>query len=125
MRHPDLLIFDRLYITQAYRAGVGLAEYESVEDMLKPYSPHTIILKVSEDTIAPRIEAASKHRDSKWKDYLKTKGATFDEIADYYIAQQRGILSLAKQSMLPYTVFDTTNHDYGTVAEEIITIIRP
>jgi len=124
LAHPDLLIFDRLYITQAYRAKSDLAEYSAIEDALLPYSPHTIILKVNEDAIGERIKAASEHRDAEWLEYLKTKGTTFEEIAQDYINQQRGLLKLVEQSKLPYTVFDTTSHDYGTIAEEILKIVR-
>ena|ERR1035437_1089993 len=124
LKHPDLLIFDRLYITQAYRAKSDLTEYLIIEDILLPHSPHTIILKVDEGAITERIKAASEHREEKWLEYLKTKGNNFEEIAQDYIDQQRGLLKLVKQSKLPYTVFDTTNHDYGTIVEEILKIIR-
>lgn len=46
LKHPDLLIFDRLYITQAYRAKSDVTEYSTIEDALLPYSPHTVILKI-------------------------------------------------------------------------------
>jgi thymidylate kinase len=124
LKHPDLLIFDRLYITQAYRAKSNLAEYSVVEDALMPYSPHTIILKVDEDAIAGRIKAASEHRGQEWVEFWKTKGDTFEEVAKGYIEQQRGLLELVEQSKIPYTVFDTTNHDYETVAENILQIVR-
>ncbi|HUC89951.1 MAG TPA: hypothetical protein VMR45_04060 [Patescibacteria group bacterium] len=124
LKQPDLLIFDRLYITQAYRAKSDLAEYSAIEDILLPYSPHTIILKVDEDAIPERIKAASEHREEKWLEYLKTKGNNFEEIAHDYIDQQRGLLKLVKQSRLPYKLFDTTSHDYGTITEEILKIVR-
>lgn len=123
-KHPDLLIFDRLYITQAYRAKSSLSEYASTENALMPYSPHTIILKVEEDAIASRIKEASEHREQKWLEYIKTKGDDFEEIARDYIEQQRGLLYLVKQSKIPYKIFDTTKHNYGNIAEEILKIIR-
>jgi thymidylate kinase len=124
LKHPDLLIFDRLYITQAYRTKSDLAKYLSIEEALMPYSPHTIILKVDEAGIAERVRAASDHREQKWLEYLKTKGNNFEEIAKDYMAQQRGLLHLVAQSKIPYTVFDTTSHDYGTITEDIIRAIR-
>lgn len=124
LKHPDLLIFDRLYITQAYRAKHTLAAYAAIEDALIPYSPHTILLNVSEDTIAERIRVAAGHRASEWHDYVKTKGATFEEIAHDYIDQQRGLLKLVEQSKLPYSNFDTTNHEYGTITDKILDIIK-
>ena len=123
LKHLDLLIFDRLYITQAYRAKSDLAEYSTTENALLPYSPHTIILKVDEDAIVERIKAASEHREQQWAEYLKSKGSNFEEVAQDYIDQQRGLLKLVKQSKLPYTVFDTTDHDYGRITEEILKTI--
>jgi thymidylate kinase len=124
LKHPDLLIFDRLYITQAYRAKSSLAEYSSTEAALLPYSPHTVILKVDEAVIADRIKAASEHREQEWREYLKTKGNNFDEIAKNYIEQQRGLLKLVEQSKIPYSIFDTTGHDYGTICEDILKLVR-
>jgi thymidylate kinase len=125
LKHPDLLIFDRLYITQAYRAKTDLTEYSAIEDALMPYSPHTIVLKVDESAIADRIKTAAKHRGDEWVEkYWKAKGDSFEEIAKDYITQQRGLLELIKQSKLSYTIFDTTSHDYGTITEDILRIIR-
>ena len=35
--NPDILIFDRLYLTQAYRAKCELSEYSELENELKKY----------------------------------------------------------------------------------------
>lgn len=88
------------------------------------YSPHTIVLKVDETAIAARIKAASEHREQKWLEYLKSKGDTFEEIAQNYIDQQRGLLQLVKQSKIPYTIFNTTNHEYEAITEKILKIIQ-
>jgi thymidylate kinase len=124
LKHPDLLIFDRLYITQAYRAKSNLLEYASTEKALMPYSPHTVILKVDEAAIADRVKTASEHREKEWLEYLKTKGGSFDEIAKEYIEQQRGLLELVKKSTIPYSIFDTTLHEYSSITEEILKIIQ-
>lgn len=115
-----LVIFDRLYLTQAFRANVGLDAYADVEDQLLAYSPTTVFLEVDEDAIAERVSEAAEHRQASWGDYIKTKGKNPDEIADYYIKQQRSQLELLKQSKLPYKVFNTTDHGYKNVAEELI-----
>lgn len=124
LKHPDLLVFDRLYITQAYRAKSDLLEYESTEKALMPYSPHTIILKVDESAIANRIKVASEHREKEWLEYIETKGSNFNEIAKDYIEQQRGLLKLIEQSTIPYSIFDTTHHEYGSVTDEVLKIVR-
>lgn len=124
LKNPDLLMFDRLYITQAYRARSDLAHYSSLEDALLPSSPHTIILKVDETAIAERIKSTSERREGEWLKYLKTKGNSFEEIAQDYIEQQRSILLLVKQSKIPYTVFDTTDHNYDEIAGRVLGIVR-
>lgn len=124
LKRPDVLMFDRLYITQAYRANTDLSEYASLEAALQFYSPHTILLTVDEESIASRIQAAATHRDHEWRQYLHSKGSTFDEIAQDYIWQQRGLLKLVEQSKLPYTIFNTTNHDYETVCQQVLDLIK-
>lgn len=121
--NPDVLIFDRLYLTQAFRAHVPTTAYTQVEEMLADYSVTTIFLKVADSSIAERVEKATKHRDTKWKNYLESKGQTFDEIATYYSDQQAGILNLLESSRLPYKIFETTQHDYDTVAVDILECI--
>ncbi len=119
-KRADVVIFDRLYLTQAFRANIGLKEYEPVEKLLLPHAPLTIFLKVDEGSIAERVSKATEHRDSEWGEYVKTRGASVEEIAQYYIEQQRNQLQLLKQSIIPYTIFDTTNHDYTRIKNEII-----
>lgn len=123
-KRPDLLIFDRLYITQAYRANSGLTAYSEVEKMLLPYTPSTIILKVDESKIADRIQATALQRGKEWQDFWKTKGKNFEEIAQGYIKQQRGLLALVKQSKIPHLIFDTTDNNFQEVAEKIKEIIK-
>ncbi len=119
----DILIFDRLYLTQAFRTKAVLSDYAEIEAMLLPYSPVTIFLKVDEDTIANRVTKAIEHRDPAWGDYVNKKGKTMDEIAAYYIEQQHNLRELLKQSKIPYKIFDTTKHDYPAIVEEIEQIL--
>ncbi len=116
----DLVVFDRLYLTQAYRAHATIADYKSVEASLAQYSTLTVFLTVDEAAIAQRVRLATLHRDEEWSEYVKTKGTTFTEIADYYINQQRRQLKLLKQSGLEHTIFDTTNYEYDRIVQEIV-----
>lgn len=43
---PELIIFDRLYLTQAFRAGVSLREYADIEALLTNYHTITVFLTV-------------------------------------------------------------------------------
>lgn len=118
--HPDLLILDRLYLTQAFRAKVDLAAYTVVEEKLMPYSPLTVFLKVEPDNIKERVQKAIEHRDAEWGQYVASKGETPEQQALYYIDQQESQLELLKQSTLPYKIFDTTSHNYDKITDEII-----
>lgn len=120
---PDVVIFDRLYITQAFRAGVGIEKYAQIETLLLSHSPLTIFLKVDEDKIAERVRKATEHRDSKWSQYINTRGKSIQEIAQYYTEQQQSQLQLLEQSSIPRVVFNTTNHDYSRVEKEIIALL--
>jgi thymidylate kinase len=116
----DLVIFDRFYLTQAFRANATIDVYTDIENSLLLYPVLTVFLKIDEDVLAERIRLATLHREGSWGKYVKTKGDTFTEIADYYISQQRSQLELLEKSKLKYVVLDTTRHEY----ERIISIIK-
>ncbi len=119
---PDLLIFDRLYLTQAFRAKCDISDYSEIEELLGQYSPLTIFLKVDEEAIEDRISKAAIHRGS---DYFKFRG-TSKERAKYYIDQQKHQLKLLERSTFPYKVINTTNHNYDRAVQEVLkSIIKP
>jgi thymidylate kinase len=115
-----LVVFDRLYLTQAFRAGVSLAEYRSIEAKLAKQSALTVFLRVDEGMIANRVAKAAEHREADWGDYIKTKGKDINEIANYYIQQQQSLIELLKTSSLPYLICDTTSYQYETIAGQIL-----
>ncbi|MET1033418.1 MAG: hypothetical protein ABWX94_02875 [Candidatus Saccharimonadales bacterium] len=119
-KNPDLVIFDRLYLTQAFRAGVSISDYSDLEDLLSKCETLTVFLKVNNSAIAERVTKAAEHRDPAWGEYIKTKGKTISEIADYYISQQRNQIDLLKTSNLPYMICNTTNHDYKETVQQIL-----
>lgn len=117
---PDLIVFDRLYLTQAFRAGVDLSGYSALEKLLLKFDALTVFLKVEEHAIAKRVLEAAKLREPSWGEYLKTKGTTNKEIADYYISQQKNQFKLLSTSKLLYIVCDTTDHNYDEVIQQIL-----
>jgi len=121
---PDVVVIDRFYLTQAFRAKSSLQAYKQVEDMLKPFNPLTIFLKVDPSAVAERIRNAALHRDASWGAYVATKGQTIEEQAGYYIDQQKSQLALLQASSLPYVIFDTTSHDYDKITQEILAAIN-
>ena len=125
----ELVIFDRLHFTQAFRAKVDIVAYAEVEDVL--LSQHTLIayLQVEESAIKERVEFSSKHprvalssehSGENWGEYIKKKGQSFDEIAAYYAGQQRNQLKLLEQSKLESRIFNTTHHEYKAIANQLI-----
>lgn len=119
----DVVFFDRLYLTQANRAGVSLDRYLDLEMMLYANQAETILLKVDETEIPERITQAMAHRDPDWAKYVATKGKTTEQRAGYYISQQRNLLSLLAQSRLPQEIFDVTAQKYARIIEAIKTKI--
>ena len=120
----DLIIFDRFHYTQLLRARATVAEYSEIEDLLMEQKTLVVFLQVDEDTIANRVRLASEHREEEWGEYVKTKGASFNEIADYYIAQQRNQLKSLGQSKLTIKVFNTTRHYYQAIADEVYSLLE-
>lgn len=116
----DLIIFDRLHLTQAFRAKANIEDLTVIENMLLNQEVLLAYLKVDESTITSRVELAASHRDKDWGEYIQTKGSTFEDIAKYYIEQQHNQLKLVKRSKLPSKIFDTTDHDYESIANQII-----
>jgi len=116
----DLIIFDRLYLTQAFRAGVSLHEYYGLEKTLANAGAISVFLNIEEDAIAERIAKATEHRDPSWGEYTKTKGSSITEIANYYITQQRNQMKLLETSSLPYMVCNTRDHNYTEIAQQIL-----
>ncbi len=115
----DVVVFDRLYLTHIFRTHSSMADFSVIENMLSKFMPETIFLEVDDAAIAQRVAKASEHREPQWKEYIYTKGQTIDEVADYYIQQQRVQLQNLNASTLPYRIFNTTEHNYKDVIEEI------
>jgi len=125
----ELVIFDRLHFTQAFRAKVDIAQYREVEGLLLSQPTLVAYLRVDEPAIKERVELSSmlprvglgsEHSGRNWGEYIKTKGQTFDEIAEYYVGQQRDQLELLKQSKLESWIFDTTHNEYKAIADQIV-----
>ena len=124
--NADLTIFDRFHLTQAFRAKVSIGEYSEIEDLLAKQKTLVVYLRVDESAIADRIRLTAERRDKdpaehfQWGEYFKTKGKSFDEIAKHYATQQRNHMELLKKSKLKGRIFNTTNHEYKAIANQII-----
>jgi thymidylate kinase len=122
----DFVIFDRFHFTQAIRRKASIDEYSEIEDLLAKQKTLVVYLQVDESTIADRIRLTAELRDKdpdehfQWDEYFKTKGKTSEEIAKHYATQQRNQMELLKQSKLKSRIFNTTNHEYKAIANQII-----
>lgn len=116
----DLIIFDRLHYTQAFRAKTNIAAYAEIENLLAANNTLVSYLMVDEAVVAERVTLAVEHRDDKWGEYVQTRGKSFKEIAEYYILQQQNQLELLSKSKLTSKVFNTTHHEYEAIADTLI-----
>ncbi len=120
--NSDLVIFDRLYLTQAFRSKSEIGSYRPVEELLLLHKPLTVFLKVNDEMIADRVYKASQHREAYWEGYIKTKGQSIEQISEYYSSQQSSQLKLLKTSAVPYKIFDTTEHNYQEISHQLAAI---
>lgn len=117
--NPDVLIVDRLYMTQAFRAKQDLTDYAPLEKLLLRYKPVTIFLRIDERQIAERIDQSTEHRNPEWREYISEKSQE-KVVAQYYVDQQRSQLKLLEQSLVPYKIIDTTDSNYKNAAKEVV-----
>jgi len=117
----DVVLFDRLYMTQAFRAGASVAEYAEVERKLAAYDAQTIILEVDPEEIAKRLERAMEHRETMWGAYVRSKAESIETVATLYDAQQHAMRHFASESLLKSRTFDTTAHEYDAIVSTICT----
>lgn len=120
---PDLIILDRLYMTQAFRAKCDIDDYKDLEEFLRQFNPLTIFLTINEKAISERIKKATEHREPEWAEYVKSRGQE-DQIAQYYIDQQHSQLELLKQSAIPYKVIDATDKGYEAIVNQLIDLLE-
>ncbi len=116
----DVLLIDRLYITQALRSNKRISIYDTIENTLHKYSTTTILLQVSTKDIQHRVQTAAEHRDTEWRDHINTKGNNPAEIANYYEDQQIRLKVLVEESRLNMLTIDTTNNNYNEIIDLII-----
>lgn len=115
----EYLIFDRLYFTHVLKTGSTLADFMAVKRVLKEHDCLLVLLTLKEEVIGPRVAASMEHRDASWREFVERKGSP-EDIASYYINQQRQLIALARQSSLRVAVYDTTDKQYDEIAEKVL-----
>lgn len=114
----DLIIFDRLYFTHIFRTNGTINDFIEIENLIRDKA-ELIFLKIGEAKIGERIAYARQHRNQEWNRYVEKKGSA-EETNNYYLGQQRFLQKLAEKSSLDRKIYDTSNLDFGGIAEDIV-----
>ncbi|MDB4984348.1 MAG: hypothetical protein JWM20_527 [Patescibacteria group bacterium] len=117
----DVLIFERLHLTHAYRTGTQDLKkgFGACEKLLKKYWTKLCFLEVPESNISKRISSAMLHRKNNWVNYWELRERTPEEISNYYFKQQQQMREVLAQSNLSSMTFDTQNMDFERIADDI------
>jgi len=112
-------IFDRLHLSH-FAITNGSDEYMSeIEEELLKYDPLLVLLTVDEARVKERLISAIKYRGDRWVKELEKRETTGRTATDFHIGTQRKHVKQYEESKLPKIVFDVTNSDFQTVAEQI------
>jgi thymidylate kinase len=115
----DIVLVDRLYMTQAFRAAARMSDYVAIEQQLLNSGAETIVLEVGDTALADRLTAAMEHRDPAWGIYVQSKAESIQTVATMYAAQQYVLRQFVHDSLLPYKFYDTTGHGYAAITADI------
>lgn len=132
--HADLalaFLLERFHLTHAIMFNAGRFDaYRPVEEALRFLGARLVVCVVDEAALPERIARTRLHRGQLWNDYLdlriacRTGTMTRDEVdrrvAAHYLAQQQDLLAMARHSLLPTLVLDTTAGDWPRYAEQVV-----
>lgn len=132
--HDDLaltFLLERFHLTHAVMFNEGrFAAYRSVDEVLRFLGTRLIVCVVDEAVLPERIASTRHHRNQLWNDYLderialRTATMAQDEVdrrvAAHYTLQQTAMVAMARQSLLPTLVLDTTAGDWPMYAEQAV-----
>ncbi len=133
-QHEDLaltFLLERFHLTHAVMFNEGrFAAYRSVDEVLRFLGARLVLCVLDESVLPERIARTRHHRNQLWNDYLderialRTATMTQDEVdrrvAVHFLAQQKELVAMARQSLLPTLVIDTTAGDWLMYSEQIV-----
>jgi len=114
----DMIIFDRLHLTPAAVTNSTLKKFAQIESKLKQFNSTIVFLEMKEEVIEKRIFDSMKYRDPSWEQYVRKKGSDKD-IVRHYTDAQRKLQKLINETKLPIIRLDTTNQEFGKIAQVI------
>jgi hypothetical protein len=132
--HADLalaFLLERFHLTHAAMFNAGrFAAYRSVDEVLRFLGARLVVCVVDDAALPERIAATRRQRNQLWNDYLDeriafrtttmTQGEVDRRVVAHYVAQQKELLAMARQSLLPTLEIDTTAGDWLFYAEQAI-----
>lgn len=118
----DLVIIDRLYFSHIFRTDSSEADFSVVTEALEALRPLFVLLTVEEGKIEERIFESIKHRDASWAEFVWKKGKSWDEVVEYYRAQQQWYLGAFAKTKFDNIVVDTTNQNFSEATENILAL---
>jgi len=132
--HEDLalaFLLERFHLSHAvWFNEYRFAAYRSVDEVLRFLGAKLVVCVVEESALPGRIAATRRERDELWNDYLderiarRTAAMTDNEvdtrIAAYYAKQQKEVVAMARHSLLPTLVLDTTRSEWQMYTEQVL-----
>lgn len=124
-------LFERFHLSHAvwYNSG-RFAAYRSIDEILRFLGGRLVLCVVEEGSIPEKIASTRLLRDRQWREYLDeriaTPALTMDPSEDdrrvviFNLRQQKEMLAMATQSLLPTLILDTTHGEWLKYAEQIV-----
>ncbi|MBM3269394.1 MAG: hypothetical protein FJZ01_17260 [Candidatus Sericytochromatia bacterium] len=132
--HAELalaFLLERFHLTHAAMFNEGrFAAYRSVDEVLRFLGAKLVVCVLDDAAFPERIATTRRERNQLWNDYLDeriaSRTATMPReevdrrVVAHYVAQQKAMLAMARQSLLPTLEIDTTRGDWLMYAEQAI-----
>jgi thymidylate kinase len=118
----DVILFDRFYLSHAFRNHLTAKEIVNIESRLAKHDTKIVFLTIEPSKILSRIENSMELRGTVWSKHVCAKG-NLAEIEHYYCDQQSKLANAVQGSSLPSLIFDTTHNGYKKISDRIFTLL--
>lgn len=123
IKQVDVLLFDRLYLTHAFRTGNQISDYANIEEALRKHDAKLIFLTLTEGELSKRLHDALANRDKNWIQYVQSKGSP-EQILDYYINQQIRLWELLAKSSIPVITIDAATANPAVIVNQLLGLLQ-
>ena len=101
-RHGFLALQERFHMSAALEGGLGSGAFEALEAELVSLGAQGLLLTVSAETLARRLEASLAERPPAWGHWLARRHGGVTEAAADLLEVQERLRELAGRSSLPW-----------------------